>query len=140
MKEVELPLFPGYVFCKFDVTQRLPILMIPGVNCVVGIGKTPISIPNTELDDVRTLVQSGAYCEPWQFLQQGQIVEIEYGPMAGMQGFVVREKNADRFVISVNLLQRAVAVEIDRNCLKAVLKPKSATSPEYASNPNVLVR
>src|SRR5207244_2356920 len=75
-KEIELPLFPGYVFCRFDVHQRLPILMIPGVNSVVGFGKSPLPIEQHELDDIRSVLKSGADCEPWPYLREGQMVEV----------------------------------------------------------------
>ncbi len=122
-KELELPLFPGYTFCKFDATQRLPILMIPGVNSVVGIGKIPMPIDEHEINDVRAVVESGTHFEPWPFLQVGQTVRVENGPLTGTEGLVARVKDSYRLVISVNLLQRSVAVEIDRDCLKPVSEP-----------------
>ncbi len=120
-KEIELPLFPGYVFYRFNVHQRLPILMIPGVNSVVGVGQNWMPVEQRELDDVRTLLQSGSHCEPWPYhLEVGQIVQVERGPLAGTQGFVARVKDTCRLVVSVNLLQRSVAVEIDRDCLAPI--------------------
>jgi transcription antitermination factor NusG len=119
-KEIELPLFPGYVFCRFNPHDRLPILTVPGVNAVVGIGKNLMPVEESELDAVRTVLKSEAYCEPWPYLEVGQRVEVEYGPLAGTQGIVSMVKNSCRLVISVNMLQRSVAVEIDRDCLKPV--------------------
>src|SRR4051794_15272566 len=92
-KKIDLPLFPGYVFCRFNVNERLPILMIPGVNSVVGFGKNPMPIEIAEMQGVRSLLQSGSNCEPWPFLQLGQVVRVEYGPLAGTQGIVVRTKD-----------------------------------------------
>jgi transcription antitermination factor NusG len=120
VKEIELPLFPGYVFCRFNPNDRLPILTIPGVNAVVGIGKNLMPVEESELDAVRTVLKSDAYCEPWPYLQVGQQVQVEYGPLAGTQGIVTMVKNSYRLVVSVNMLQRSVAVEIDRDCLKPV--------------------
>jgi transcription antitermination factor NusG len=116
-KEIELPLFPGYVFCRFNPLYRLPILMIPGVNSVVGIGKTLMPVEERELDTVRAVLQSNAYCEPWPYLELGQHVRVERGPLAGTQGIVTILKSTCRLIISVNLLQRSVGVEIDRECL-----------------------
>jgi len=127
IKEIELPLFPGYVFCRFNLLDRLPILTIPGVNAVVSIGKKLIPIEESELDAVRTVLNSGNFYEPWPFLQVGQRVSVEYGPLAGTEGFVLMVKNTYRFVISVNMLQRSVAVEIDRECLKPVSRPLVAS-------------
>jgi transcription antitermination factor NusG len=120
IKEIELPLFPGYVFCRFNPHDRLPILMVPGVNSVVGIGKNLMPVDECELDAVRAVLNSEAYCEPWPYLEVGQRVQVEYGPLAGTQGIVMMFKNTYRLVISVNMLQRSVAVEIDRDCLKPV--------------------
>jgi transcription antitermination factor NusG len=119
-KEIELPLFPGYVFCRFNPLYRMPILTIPGVNSIVGIGKSLMPIEESELASIRTVLESDLYCEPWPFLQVGQKVSVERGPLAGTQGIVSLVKNSYRLVISVNLLQRSVAVEIDRDCLKAI--------------------
>ena len=118
VKEIELPLFPGYVFCRFNPHDRLPILTVPGVNAVVGIGKNLMAVDESELDAVRAVLKSEAYCEPWPYLEVGQRVQVEYGPLAGTQGIVTLVKNTYRLVISVNMLQRSVAVEIDRDCLK----------------------
>jgi transcription antitermination factor NusG len=124
-KEIELPLFPGYVFCKFDLQDRLPVLMIPGVNGIVGFGKSATPVDPAELDAVRSLMGSGSSCEPWAFIGVGEEVLVESGPMAGTRGIVVRVKDSYRLVISMNLLQRSVAVEIDQQCLKVVSSGKS---------------
>ena len=127
LKEIELPLFPGYVFCRFDPHDRLPVLTVPGVNAIVGIGKTLMPIEQTELDAVQAVLKSDAFCEPWPYLQVGQHVEVEYGPLAGTKGIVATVKNTYRLVISVNMLQRSVAVEIDRDCLKPGSAPVTKT-------------
>jgi len=122
-KVIELPLFPGYVFCRFDAKQRLPILTIPGVNSIVGIGKTLMPVEEREINDIRAVLNSESQCEPWPFLQVGQRVQVEHGPLTGTQGIVTMVKNTCRLVISVNLLQRSVAVEIDRGSLKPISEP-----------------
>jgi|SRR5262245_36161907 len=121
-KQIELPLFPGYVFCKFNPFDRLPVLTIPGVNAIVGFGKRFVPVDEGELNAVRDVLKSGKHCEPWPFLQVGQPVQVDHGPLAGIEGFVLMYKNTFRLVISVNLLQRAVAVEIDRDCLRPLTK------------------
>ena len=123
-KHIDLPLFPGYVFCRFNPLNRLPILTIPGVNAIVGFGKTFIPVDECELNAIRAVMKSGNYCGPWPFLQVGERVRVEYGPLAGTEGIVLLCKNMYRLVISVNLLQRSVAVEIDRDCLEPVMKTK----------------
>lgn len=129
VKEIELPLFPGYVFCRFNPHDRLPILTVPGVNAVVGIGKNLMPVDEAELEAVRAVLKSEAYCEPWPYLEVGQRVQVEYGPLAGTQGIVTMVKNTYRLVISVNMLQRSVAVEIDRDCLKPL--PKGGKKPQH---------
>jgi transcription antitermination factor NusG len=122
VKEIELPLFPGYVFCRFNPLDRLPILTVPGVNAIVGIGKNLLPVEESELNAIRNVLKSGTFCEPWPFLEVGQRVRVEYGPLAGTEGLVMMVKNTYRLVISVNMLQRSVAVEIDRDCLQPVPK------------------
>jgi transcription antitermination factor NusG len=122
-KEIELPLFPGYVFCRFNPLHRMPILTIPGVNAIVGVGKTLMPVEERELNDIRAVLNSDSMCEPWPFLEVGQRVSVTRGPLEGTQGIVTVLKNKCRLVISVNLLQRSVAVEIDRDCLDPVTTP-----------------
>src|SRR5262245_16971358 len=80
LKSVEFPLFPGYVFCRLQPDQRLPLLTIPGVLHFVGIGKTPVPIENDEVAAVQAAVRSGLSAEPWPFLEAGQRVRLEDGP------------------------------------------------------------
>ncbi len=77
MTEVQAPLFPGYVFCRFDVSQRLPILVIPGIVSVVGIGREPASIPDEEIAAIETVLRSGLNAEPWPYLPEGQRVRVD---------------------------------------------------------------
>jgi transcription antitermination factor NusG len=131
-KSIELPLFPAYVFCKFNITNRLPILTTPGVNSVVGIGKSPMPVEPWELDNIRRILQTGSPCEPWPTLGIGQAVRVEQGALAGLEGVVESHKNGYRLVISVNLLQRAVAVEIDAECLTPISNGVRPGSEAYS--------
>jgi transcription antitermination factor NusG len=136
VKQLELPLFPGYVFCRFNPSERMPILTVPGVNAVVGFGKVFIPVDETELNAVRTVIESGKYCEPWPFLQVGQRVRVEHGSLTGTEGFVMLVKSTYRLVISINILQRSVGVEIDRDCLKPI---PQATVHKKPTTDSVLV-
>ena len=120
VKSLSFPLFPGYVFCRFDVHARLPILITPGVNQVVGAGKTPIMVDETELTAIRRVMESGVAAQPWPYLKVGESVQIENGPLEGLTGIVTRIKNSCRLVVSVSLLMRSVSVEIDRQWIKPV--------------------
>ncbi len=112
-KEIERPLFPGYVFCRLDPLNRLPILTIPGVALIVGIAKTPIPIDETEIAAIQAVVKSEIPSQPWPFLKIGQRVRIEYGPLCGLEGILLDFKGQHRLVLSVTLLQRSVAVQVE---------------------------
>ena len=113
IKEIELPLFDGYMFCRFDVTKRLPILVTPGVIRVVGIGNNPTPVDEDEIAAIFSIVMAGAQAEPHPYLRVGQRVRIERGTLSGVEGILLAEKKPARLVVSVTLLQRSVAVEID---------------------------
>jgi len=115
MKTVEAALFPGYVFCRIDIQKRLPVLTAPGVVNIVGIGKTPAIIPEHEIERIKLILRSGLLAEPWPYLTAGTQIRIEQGPLAGCEGILVRTKGQTRLVATVDLLQRAVAVEIERD-------------------------
>jgi transcription antitermination factor NusG len=115
VKEIQLPLFPGYLFCRFDVNRRLPILVTPGVMHVVGIGKTPHPVDDEEIAALKSIVISGLQAEPRSYLNIGEKVRIEIGPLAGVEGIMIALKGYRRLIVSVGLLQRSVSVEIDES-------------------------
>jgi transcription antitermination factor NusG len=119
-KRCSLPLFPNYVFCRFDIRSRLPILITPGVKAVVGQGKQPIAVDEMELATIRRVLESKAPSLPWSYLKEGERVTVMAGPLTGLTGIVIREKGCDRLVISITLLMRSVAVEIDRQSVRPV--------------------
>jgi transcription antitermination factor NusG len=121
-KELELPLFPGYLFCRFPVSRRLPILVTPGVQSIVGYGRTPTPVRDEEVDALRRVVQSGVQTTPYPYLEVGQQVEIREGSLAGVQGILLQIKNSWRIVLSVELLRRSVAVEVDRASVQPALR------------------
>ena len=128
VKSVELPLFPGYVFCRVDPTFRLPILTIPGALHFIGIGKELAAIEESEIAAIRTAVKSGLRTEPWAYLNVGQHVRLEDGPLAGLEGILIETRKEFRVVVSVSLLQRSVAVEIEREWV-APIRPASLRRP-----------
>jgi transcription antitermination factor NusG len=113
-KVLDLPLFPGYVFCRFAVEQRVRVLTSPNIATVVGIGKQPVPLADEEILAIQTMIASGLRVEPWQFLEVGQKVRLEGGALDGLIGILVQEKNSLRVVVNVELLHRSVAVEISR--------------------------
>jgi len=120
IKTVEMPLFSGYLFCRFDVQERLPILVVPGVLSIVGIAKVPATIPESQISSLQQVIASKLNCVPWPFVQVGQSMSVERGPLAGLKGKVIEVKSSLRLVLSLPLLQRSVAVEIDRDCVDFV--------------------
>jgi transcription antitermination factor NusG len=119
-KELDFPLFPGYLFCRFDFSNRLPILITPGVKLVVGYGKIPAPVTEAEIDSLRRAVASGAEARPWPYLSIGQRVRVREGSLAGVEGILIQVKNSWRIVLSVELLRRSVAVELDRGSVVPV--------------------
>jgi len=120
MKEIEQFLFPGYVFCRLNPDNRLPVLSAPGVVGLVGCGRVPTPIPDQEIERIRTMIQSGLLVMPWPFLELGQTVLIEQGPLAGVEGILEEVKGKCRLIVSINLLRRSVGAEVDRNWVRPV--------------------
>jgi transcription antitermination factor NusG len=119
-KELELPLFPGYMFCRFHPLDRLPILVTPGVLQIVGAGKSPTPVDDAEIATIQTCIQSGLPRQPWPFPQIGQRVRVEYGPLRGLEGVLLSMKGGHRLVLSVTLLQRSVAVQLDESWVNPI--------------------
>jgi len=120
IKRVELPLFPGYIFCRFGPVDRVPILKTPSVTRIVGIGNTPVPIDEQEIAAIQAVVKSGLTVSPHPFLRVGQRVRIEGGSLYGLEGLITDVRKRDRVIISVTLLQRSVAVEIDSGWVSIV--------------------
>jgi len=113
IKTLDLPLFPGYVFCRIPLEQRNLVLTTGGVVDIVSVGRIPAPLSEQEIEAVRTVVSAKAHAEPWPFLKIGEKVRINGGSLSGIEGILIRVKNSWRLVISVTLLERSVAVEID---------------------------
>lgn len=114
IKCIDQPLFPGYVFCRFDWRHRVPVLETPGVAGLIAFGKQIASIPEEEIESIRAMLASSLPVQPYPFLCSGQRIRIDRGPLAGAEGVVVEIKKEFRLVASITLLQRSVSVEIDR--------------------------
>ena len=113
LKEVEQPLFPGYLFCRFDFENRRPLLMTPGVLQVVGVGRTPMPVSEGEVEAIQRAVASGLPNQPWPYLEVGERVRVNHGNLNGLEGILIKFRGSCRVVLSVMLLQRSVAMEID---------------------------
>jgi transcription antitermination factor NusG len=118
--EVIRPLFPGYVFGQFDPSLRLPVLTTPGVVKIVGSRNGPEPIDDAEILSIQAIVKSDRPIQPWPFLRVGQRVEVTAGPLSGVVGTLLKVKDEYRLIASITLLQRSIAVEIDRDSVKPV--------------------
>ena len=119
IKKVETALFPGYLFCRLDPEQRLPILTTPGVHKIVSVdnnGPTPVDA--SEIEAIQRLLKGNGNPRPFPYLKVGDRVRVEVGAFAGVVGNLVSEKGVDRLIVSVTILHRSVAVEIDRTWLR----------------------
>lgn len=120
MKEVELPLFPSYLFSRFDFQNRRPVVMTPGTLQIVGNGRTATPVPASEISALQTAVASALPHQPWPYIEVGEKVRVTYGTLAGLEGILVNFKGKHRVVLSVTLLQRSVALEVNLEWLVPV--------------------
>jgi transcription antitermination factor NusG len=118
-KELELALFPGYVFVRMALENRLQVLQLPGVVRLVSFNGQPAVLPDYEIEALRNRLSGSAKIEPHPYLRAGRRVRVRRGPMFGLEGIVVRRKDCCRVVFSIDLILRSVAVEIDEADLVA---------------------
>jgi len=138
-KQLSLPLFPCYVFVRDGLDRQLQIMTTPGVFSWVG-GSRPVQIPETDMEALFKMVASPFRVEPHPFLKCGDWVRVRFGPLEGIEGILLRKKNLFRLVLSVEMLQKSVAVEVDismveraarqdsRNCMPGVASEVSGRS------------
>jgi transcription antitermination factor NusG len=129
---VLLPLFPCYVFLLTNSEKRLEALRTPGVFWFVGNSARACTIPDSEIDGIPRAAQSPARIDPHPFLNSGDRVRIKSGALSGVEGFLTRFKNQYRVVLSVELLQKAVAVEVDISTVQRISSAAEARSPGYS--------
>jgi transcription antitermination factor NusG len=115
-KKIQKALFPGYLFVHeiLDPFHRLEILKTPGVVRILGNEKGPVPVPDIQIESIRTILDGKSAVSPFPYLKEGQIVRVVEGPLKGCEGFLLKIKEGrEKLIISVDLLQRSVAVEID---------------------------
>ena len=115
VKVVQENLFPGYLFCRAGFGNRLTVMRQPGVSGVVSFCRTPASIPDEQIAAVRRMLTSKLPLGPWPFLCKGQRVRVERGVLSGLEGTLVGDASAWRVVVSIEALQRSLAVQIERD-------------------------
>lgn len=119
-KLVEVALFPSYVFVRIEEEQKLRVLKVSGAVNVVTFNGKMAPLPQREIDALRNALENEVYAEPCPYLKIGRKVRVVRGPMAGAEGILSRKKDKCRVVISVDVLMRSVAVEVDATALEAV--------------------
>ena len=117
VRESDAVLFPGYVFCRFGLREKLRVLQAPGVRSIVGLGKAPVPVEDDEISAVRALLSSGRAIAPWPYVRIGQSVIIEHGPLSPLRGVILRTKGSWRVVVSVEALGSSISVEVDGDML-----------------------
>ena len=118
-KELELALFPGYVFVHIVLQDKLHVLQVPGAVRLVTFNGQPAALPEQEIECLRNR-QSNSSLEPHPYLRVGRRVRVRSGPMEGLEGIIRRNKDKCRVVFSVDLIMRSVAVEVDEADLEPV--------------------
>jgi transcription antitermination factor NusG len=110
---VQLPLFPSYIFVRIALRDRLRVIEVPGFVRLVGFNSLPHPLPEADINRMKDALNKGVLAEPYPYLTVGTRVEIRNGPMQGMTGILLRRQNECRVVISVDLIMRSMAVEVE---------------------------
>ena len=126
---LDFPLFPGYVFIHLALQNRLRVLEIPSVVRLVGFNGQPAALPNEEMEILRSGLRQNLLAEPHPLLTVGRRVRITGGPFAGLEGVLKRKKSGLRVVVTLELIQRSVAVDVDAADVQAVVSGKLTPTP-----------
>ena len=131
---VQQPLFPGYVFVRIALQERLRVLQIPGFVRLVGFGGLPFPLPETEIDAMREALIAGVVAEPYPYLTTGSRVEILSGPLQGVRGILLRRHGKCRVVLSIDLIMRSVVVEVEASNIVPVHGPRHQELGQIAAS------
>lgn len=124
-KMVEMPLLAGYAFCRFELRDKVHILRTPGVRKVVGWGLAPVPVEEAEIQALQTVMRAGLPTAPCAYLRTGQPIRLDGGPLGGLSGLLLKTRGSSRLVVSISLLQRSVAVEVDQAWIRATDWPQA---------------
>ncbi len=116
-KLLQVPLFPGYIFCRLDPEKKLPVLRIPGVLSIVGSSRRFLEVDTKEIEAIRVAIASRLPIEPAVAIVPGQKVRVTHGPLCGLEGRLMRTNAQSRLLLSVSMLNRCVSVEVEANQL-----------------------
>lgn len=132
-KQLSLPLFPCYVFLRSPLERWQPVLTTPGVHSVLGFGGKRSMIPSSEIEAIRRMIGSPMKAEPHPFLKCGDRVRLRAGSLQGLEGILIRKRNVWKLLVSVEMLQRSVAVEVDASIVEPVAARTRDLSPGFLS-------
>jgi transcription antitermination factor NusG len=131
--EVELPLFPMYVFCRFNPSSTGKAISTPGVTRIVGFGGQPAEMEVTEIEALQLLGKSSLLREPWAYVPNGTLIQVETGPLTGVQGIFYSSEDKRRLVISVTLLQQSISVQLDKNTVVSLVEDPKEVKKDKAT-------
>jgi transcription antitermination factor NusG len=123
VKTVTLPLFANYVFCRFSPAERGAVVRTPGVRSLLSFAGCPAAVSDAEIAAIQRMVGSGVAVEPWPFLRVGERVRVLEGPLRGLEGLLASAVDKPRVVVTIELLRRSIAVEVDREALEPLTPP-----------------
>jgi len=131
VKVMDLPLFPGYLFCRLNLEERMPLLTTPGFLYLVGVGKNPEPVDQSEIEAIQSVLRSGLPVTPWPSLMVGQRVRLKHGPLRGLEGVLTKIANQHRIYVAVTLLKRSISVEVAPEWIHPL---NASGEPESSSN------
>jgi len=138
VKQLDIPLFSGYLFCRCDARNPLPVLSVSGVVQIVGMGKTPVPVAENIIQDIKTVQKSGLWYSNIPHTLSGQRVVVERGPLTGVQGVLVETREANRLAISISMLQRSLIVEVDASWIRVLPGDVQVIPPRLLRQPALL--
>jgi transcription antitermination factor NusG len=130
IKQLDLPVFAGYTFCRFQPDRRALVVITPGATGIVGFAGSPAPIDDAEIAALRQTIASGVEVQPWPFVKVGQRVVVTSGPLTGVEGIVQEFRKEYRLIVSISMLQRSLSVEIDRYSIEPL--GNAAAQPSLA--------
>ncbi len=131
VKMMDLPLFPGYLFCRLHLEERMPLLTTPGFLYLVGVGRNPEPVEESEIEAIQSVLRSGLPVTPWPSLMVGQKVRLQHGPLRGLEGVLTKIANQHRIYVAVTLLKRSISVEVAPEWVHPINAP---SDPAPSSN------
>lgn len=120
--QLDLPLFPGYLFVRLALRDKLRVLQIPSIVRIVGFNGQPAALPDEEMTILRSGLAEQLHAEPHPYLTAGRRVRVKSGPLAGLEGILLRQKGKSRFVLSLDAIMRAVVADLDEMDLEPLFQ------------------